>query len=126
MCRRSPAGLLGAWPSGADGGDSRQSPVPAACGSSGIAGASIPDGGRLTAAAALEAFESVGTAGAGAVDGVWSAAAVIWVLKFRDSLTEMDSRFRGNDVISARCVTFTLAVIPAYWPSFPRKRESIV
>ena len=44
-------------------------------------------------------------------------------LKFRDSLTEMDSRFRGNDVISARHVTFTLAV--AVWPSFPRKRESI-
>ena len=35
----------------------------------------------------------------------------------------MDSRFRGNDVISARHVTFTLAV--AVWPSFPRKRESI-
>ena len=41
-------------------------------------------------------------------------------LKLRDSLTEMDSRFlpafprmTGNDVISARCVTFTLAVIPA-------------
>ncbi len=35
------------------------------------------------------------------------------LLKFRDSLTEMDSRFRGNDVISARHVTFTLTVIPA-------------
>ena len=34
-------------------------------------------------------------------------------LKFRDSLTEMDSRFRGNDVISARRVAFRLAVIPA-------------
>ena len=34
-------------------------------------------------------------------------------LRLRGSLTEMDSRFRGNDVISARCVTFTLAVIPA-------------
>ena len=34
-------------------------------------------------------------------------------LKFQGSLTEMDSRLRGNDVISARCVTFTLAVIPA-------------
>ena len=34
-------------------------------------------------------------------------------LKFRDSLTEMDSRFRGNDVISARRFTFTLVVIPA-------------
>ena len=33
--------------------------------------------------------------------------------KFRDSLTEMDSRFRGNDVISARRVAFRLAVIPA-------------
>ena len=33
--------------------------------------------------------------------------------KFRDSPTEMDSRFRGNDVISARHVTFRLAVIPA-------------
>ncbi len=43
--------------------------------------------------------------------------------KFRDSLAEMDSRFRGNDVISARHVTFTLAV--AVWSSFPRKRESI-
>ena len=32
----------------------------------------------------------------------------------------MDSRFRGNDVISARHVTFALAV----WSSFPRKRES--
>jgi len=28
-------------------------------------------------------------------------------------LTEMDSRFRGNDVISARRVAFSLAVIPA-------------
>ena len=28
-------------------------------------------------------------------------------------LTEMDSRFRGNDVISARRVAFRLAVIPA-------------
>jgi len=44
-------------------------------------------------------------------------------LEFRDSLTEMDSRFRGNDVISARRFAFTLAV--AVWPSFPRKRESI-
>ncbi len=35
------------------------------------------------------------------------------MLKFRDSLTEMDSRFRGNDVISARRVAFRLAVIPA-------------
>ena len=34
-------------------------------------------------------------------------------LKFRDSLTEMDSRFHGNDVVSARHVAFTLAVIPA-------------
>ena len=34
-------------------------------------------------------------------------------LEFRDSLTEMDSRFRGNDVISARRVAFRLAVIPA-------------
>ena len=34
-------------------------------------------------------------------------------LKFRDSLTEMDSRLRGNDVISARHVTFTMTVIPA-------------
>ena len=32
----------------------------------------------------------------------------------------MDSRFRGDDVISARHVTFTLAV--AVRPSFPRKR----
>ena len=37
----------------------------------------------------------------------------IMPLEFRDSLTEMDSRFRGNDVISARCVAFRLAVIPA-------------
>ena len=36
-----------------------------------------------------------------------------WDLKFRDSLTEMDSRFRGNDVISARRFAFRLAVIPA-------------
>ena len=35
------------------------------------------------------------------------------LLKFRDSLTEMDSRFRGNDVISARRVAFRLVVIPA-------------
>ena len=37
----------------------------------------------------------------------------VFELKFRDSLTEMDSRFRGNDVISARHVTFRLVVIPA-------------
>ncbi len=37
----------------------------------------------------------------------------IMPLKFRDSLTEMDSRLRGNDVISARRVAFRLAVIPA-------------
>ena len=34
-------------------------------------------------------------------------------LKFRDSLTEMDSRFRGNDVIRVRYVTLTTTVIPA-------------
>ncbi len=37
----------------------------------------------------------------------------VFELKFRDSLTEMDSRFRGNDVISARRVAFRLVVIPA-------------
>ena len=38
---------------------------------------------------------------------------IFYRLKFRDSLTEMDSRFRGNDVISARRVAFRLVVIPA-------------
>ena len=41
------------------------------------------------------------------------------ILKFRDSLTEMDSRFRGNDgqPVKATCL--------AEMTSFPRKRESI-
>ena len=33
--------------------------------------------------------------------------------QFQDSLAEMDSRFRGNDVISVRDVIFTRTVIPA-------------
>ena len=42
-----------------------------------------------------------------------------WKLKFRDSLAEMDSRFRGNDVIPARRVTFPLTAIPARHVAFP-------
>ena len=47
---------------------------------------------------------------------IWAERAAFSSFKFRDSKClnqAMDSRFRGNDVISARHVTFTLAVIPA-------------
>ena len=44
-------------------------------------------------------------------------------LEFRDSLTEMDSRFRGND---GQTATASLkATCLAEMTSFPRKRESI-
>ena len=37
----------------------------------------------------------------------------VFHIKIRDSLTVMDSRFRGNDVIRVKYVTLTTAVIPA-------------
>ncbi len=44
-------------------------------------------------------------------------------LEFRDSLTEMDSRFRGNDGQTA--TASVKATCLAEMTSFPRKRESI-
>ena len=46
---------------------------------------------------------------------------VSYELEFRDSLTEMDSRFRGNDGQTASVKVTCLAEMT----SFPRKRESI-
>ena len=43
--------------------------------------------------------------------------------KFRDSLTEMDSRFRGNDGQTATASVKVTCL--AEMTSFPRKRESI-
>ena len=48
---------------------------------------------------------------------------VFYELKFRDSLTEMDSRFRGNDGQTA--TASVKATCFAEMTSFPRKRESI-
>ena len=44
-------------------------------------------------------------------------------LEFRDSLTEMDSRFRGNDGLTATASVKVTCL--AEMTSFPRKRESI-
>ena len=44
-------------------------------------------------------------------------------LEFRDSLTEMDSRFRGNDGQTATASVNVTCL--AEMTSFPRKRESI-
>ena len=44
-------------------------------------------------------------------------------LDFRDSLTEMDSRFRGNDGQTATASVNVTCL--AEMTSFPRKRESI-
>ena len=44
-------------------------------------------------------------------------------LEFRDSLTEMDSRFRGNDGQTATASVKVTCL--AEMTSFPRKRESI-
>ena len=46
-----------------------------------------------------------------------------WYLKFRDSPTEMDSRFRGNDGQTATASVKVTCL--AEMTSFPRKRESI-
>ena len=48
---------------------------------------------------------------------------VDFYLKFRDSLTEMDSRFRGNDGQTATASVKVTCL--AEMTSFPRKRESI-
>ena len=48
---------------------------------------------------------------------------VSYELKFRDSLTEMDSRFRGNDGQTATASVNVTCL--AETTSFPRKRESI-
>ena len=48
---------------------------------------------------------------------------LISILKFRGSLTEMDSRFRGNDGQTATASVNVTCL--AEMTSFPRKRESI-
>ena len=56
----------------------------------------------------------------------WDAVAVAMAfaeLEFRDSLTEMDSRFRGNDGQTATASVKVTCL--AEVTSFPRKRESI-
>ena len=66
--------------------------------------------------------ESVG-AGCIWVEAVHLDASTFMDLKFRDSLTEMDSRFRGNDGQTATASVKVTCL--AEMTSFPRKRESI-
>ena len=63
-------------------------------------------------------FSSLSGAAGGGGDGF-----VSYELEFRDSLTEMDSRFRGNDGQTATASVKVTCL--AEMTSFPRKRESI-